>query len=168
MFEKSPIDKEASGSCGSCQELRTSPVSGKLPGLQSEIVRYIISGLTVTLVNVLSLALLGALFGYDLKYIWNTIAIVLAIGVAFLLNRFFVFRSNGPWLPELINFAAARLLISFLFDNGSFWLFYDVLHMTGKVPIVGVPWAKVFGQLVVVVLNYLAGKFIVFRRGKSS
>ena len=134
--------------------------------LQSEIIRYLIAGVLTTLVNFVVLTLLGEAFGYEngKNIVFNSLAIVISIIFAFWINRGFVFHSTGPVWPEFLSFFGSRILISLIFDNGFFALFYNVLKLQDKVPYLRVPWAKLIGAVFVVLANYLVGKFLVFRK----
>ena len=138
-------------------------------GLQSELMRYLLAGVLTTLVNFLALTLLGESFGYEegKNLIFNSLAIVISILFAFWINRGFVFHSSGPLWPEFVSFFSSRILISLIFDNGFFALFYNVLGLQAKVPFFRVPWAKLIGAVFVVLANYLVGKFLVFRKQKN-
>ncbi len=146
-------------------------LSAKLKGLiarflQSEIIRYLIAGVLTTLVNFVVLTLLGEAFGYEngRNIVFNSLAIVISIIFAFWINRGFVFHSTGHLWPEFLSFFSSRILISLIFDNGFFALFYNVLDFQDKVPFFRVPWAKLIGAVFVVLANYLVGKFLVFRK----
>lgn len=134
--------------------------------LQSEIIRYLIAGVLTTLVNFVVLTLLGEAFGYEngKNIVFNSLAIVVSIIFAFWINRGFVFQSTGALWPEFLSFFGSRILVSLIFDNGFFALFYNVLGLQDKVPIFRVPWAKLIGAVFVVLANYLVGKFLVFRK----
>ncbi|MDO5016492.1 MAG: GtrA family protein [Eubacteriales bacterium] len=132
-----------------------------------EIIRYLVAGVLTTLVNLLVLSLLTNTFGFEYKYIFNTIAIVCAIIFAFFINRYYVFHSDGPIGQEFLSFFGSRILISLVFDNGFYWLFSDLIGVKGMVPVLRVEWSKLIGQVLVVIANYLAGKFLVFRHHGS-
>lgn len=134
--------------------------------LSSELVRYLIAGVLTTLVNFLVLTLLGEAFGYEQgkNILFNSLAIVVSIVFAFLINRTFVFHSTGPLWPEFLSFFGSRILVSLLFDNGFFALLYNGLGLQAKLPYFKVPWAKLLGAVFVVAANYVLGKFFVFRK----
>ena len=139
----------------------------KIPG-NSEIVRYLIIGVLTTLVNIAITIIGNRYFGLEWRYYTNKVAYVSAILFAYAANRRYVFRSGAKILPELVRFSASRLLISLIFEDGGYYLLYDVLLFQAMMPILRhVPWAKFFGMVFVVIANYLVGKFLVFT-GKNS
>ena len=83
-----------------------------------------------------------------------------AVAFAFVTNKAFVYE-NGGWdratlWPQLRDFTAARLF-SLLLEEAVFLIFARLLRL----PEAGV---KVLGQILVVVTNYITGKFFVFKK----
>lgn len=134
---------------------------------ENELLRYLIAGVLTTLVNLVTLTVLGETFGYEQKLFFNTIAIIASIIFAFFINRNFVFKSEQAIWPEFIAFFSSRFLVSLFLDNGSYLFFYDILGIRSLMPIIRVQWAKIFGQVFVVILNYVLGKFLIFKSGKK-
>lgn len=135
--------------------------------LQYEVLRYLISGVLTTLVNLFIFTLLCTLFGMEKRLLFNTIAIAASILFAYGMNRLFVFRSEAAVAMEFVRFVSSRLLISLIFDNGGLFLLYDVLQWHAFVPFTNVRWAKVIGQFFVVAGNYIVGKIFVFAKKKT-
>ncbi|NLK01657.1 MAG: GtrA family protein [Clostridiaceae bacterium] len=132
---------------------------------RAEVLRYLIIGVLTTLVNIGITALGNRYLGLDWLHITNKVAYVSAILFAYITNRIYVFRSKEKVWPELIRFAAARLVVSFIFEDFGLYLIYDVLGYQKMMPILKhVPWAKFFGMVGVVIANYLVGKLLVFTR----
>ncbi|HHV42364.1 MAG TPA: GtrA family protein [Clostridiaceae bacterium] len=134
---------------------------------KSELIRYLIIGILTTLVNI-GITLVGNwYFGLEYLHITNKVAYISAILFAYVTNRIYVFRSRGKILPELIRFSAARLLISFIFEDLGLYLLYDLIGFKKMMPILKhVPWAKFVGMIGVVIANYIVGKFLVFATKK--
>lgn len=133
--------------------------------LQHESLRYIFAGALTTAVNILLHTALRLLFGEDYTHLWNVIAIAGAIVFAFFINRGFVFRaSDGTLWNQLLRFFASRILVGLLFEEGSYWLFLNVLGIHSTTPILPIQWAKLWSQLFSLIANYLCGKFFVFRK----
>ena len=123
--------------------------------LNTQFLRYTISGGIVTLVDMGIFYLLSNIFGLSKWYFSLLPSIVLSILVAYLLNRLWVFVS------EIFRFCAGRLVVSLVFQYAGFYLFYDVLGFKAEI-IPNLPWAKAIALLFVIVGNYLVGKFFVF------
>lgn len=135
--------------------------------LDKEMVRYLILGVLTTLVDFFLVTILREIFGDDHKLVFNSIAVISAIIFSYIGSRLFVFKSKGPILQEFSQFFFSRIGISFVFSNGTIWFLEDVLNFTKKVPLIRLAWSKIIGAALVVTLNYLVGKFLVFRKLKK-
>lgn len=123
-----------------------------------DILLYLIFGVLTTLVNY---AVYLPLYNYAgvSASISNAIAWIAAVAFAFLTNKPFVFGSHD-WhlktlLPELGKFLGCRVG-SGLAETVILLLTVDVLHWNGNV------W-KLVTSVLVVVLNYVASKLLVFK-----
>lgn len=123
-----------------------------------DILVYLIFGVLTTVVNYLVY-----LPCYNLAHlpsaVSNMVAWTAAVAFAYVTNKTFVFRSRD-WsvqtlLPELAKFLGTRLG-SGLLETGILFLLVDVLAMNGNV------W-KLLTSVLVVVLNYIGSKLLVFR-----
>ena len=90
----------------------------------------------------------------------NAIAWVVAVAFAYLTNKPFVFRSHD-WsaktvIPELTKFVTCRIG-SGLLETGILFLCVDLLAWNGNV------W-KLITSVLVVILNYVASKLLVFKK----
>lgn len=89
----------------------------------------------------------------------NSIAWVFAVLFAYVTNKPFVFEShNWTWkvvAPEFVKFVGTRAA-SWLVETGVLFLTVDMLHWNGIV------W-KLVTSVLVVVLNYVGSKLLVFR-----
>ena len=90
----------------------------------------------------------------------NVIAWVVAVAFAYVTNKPFVFRSHDwAWKtvgPELSKFVGCRIG-SGLIETGLIFLTVDLLGWNGNV-------MKLILSVVVVILNYVGSKLIVFRK----
>ena len=90
----------------------------------------------------------------------NTIAWVVAVAFAYLTNKPFVFKSKDwSWKtvgPELAKFVGCRVG-SGLMESAIIYVTVDLLFMNGN-------WMKVFTNVLVVILNYVGSKLLVFRK----
>ncbi|MDD4311843.1 MAG: GtrA family protein, partial [Eubacteriales bacterium] len=128
--------------------------------LSNEIIRYGISGVLITLVN---LGVYTGLLSLGMRFeIANIIALVLSRVTGFGLNKYFVFRSTrkGRFWREFWGFMLTRGL-SGLVDYFGLILLVNQFHMQKIL-------SKAIIMILVIVLNYIFGKFLVFRRGVAS
>jgi putative flippase GtrA len=90
----------------------------------------------------------------------TSISWVSAVTFAFFVNKFFVFESRQRTAKVLIReggqFFAARLL-SFFVELGYLVLMVDILHL-------GLVANKIIIQIVILILNFLFSKFIIFKK----
>mgnify|MGYP002524317542 FL=1 len=133
---------------------------------RSQIV-YLIFGVLTTVVNYLvffpcSSYLEKTGFQYAVA-VSNTIAWVFAVLFAYVTNKPFVFESHDwSWkvvAPEFAKFVSTRLA-SLLIETVIISVTVDTLHWNKLV------W-KVLTSVLVVVLNYVGSKLLVFRRKKQ-
>ncbi|MBR0414864.1 MAG: GtrA family protein [Clostridia bacterium] len=142
-----------------------------------ELIKYIIFGGLTTVVSLVSFKLFDFLLGEKLYLVSNIISWVLAVAFAFVTNKLWVFRSKS-WqskvvLKEALGFAGARLF-SLGVEEVGLWLLISVLGM-GQMQawvlfgftINGNLIAKVIMQVIVVIMNYVFSKFIIFKKKKE-
>ena len=126
-----------------------------------EMISYLIFGVLTTLVNVLLGGLLYDVLHWNL-YVANTLAWVAAVAFAFITNKLFVFQSKsfapGILLRELATFMGARLL-SLGVDTLGMGLLVDWLGWNFWL-------AKIIMNVIVVIINYLLSKLIIFNNKK--
>lgn len=143
--------------------------------LNRETVLYLVYGVATTLVNYIVFFLCYELvFDGDNSPAANTIAFVAAVIFAFIVNKVFVFESKS-WNVEALTrevppFLGARVG-SFLIEEAGLVLCEDVWHLgnvtvfaIGGTELTGVTAAKLVLSVVVVVLNYVFCKFMVFKK----
>ncbi|MBQ3504665.1 MAG: GtrA family protein [Oscillospiraceae bacterium] len=127
-----------------------------------DILTYLVFGVLTTVVNFLVYFPCYNLLGLP-AVVSNLIAWVVAVSFAYLTNKPFVFRSND-WsaktvIPELVKFVGCRMA-SGAAESGIIWLTVDILMWNGNI------W-KIITSVLVVVLNYIGSKLIVFRKGEQ-
>ncbi len=93
----------------------------------------------------------------------NVIAWAVAVAFAYLTNKPFVFRSHDwSWKtvgPELAKFVGCRIG-SGLLETAAIFLTVDLLGWNGNL-------MKIILAVVVVILNYVASKLLVFKKTKN-
>ncbi|HIV99115.1 MAG TPA: GtrA family protein [Candidatus Ornithospirochaeta avicola] len=119
---------------------------------------YCIFGAMATCVNMLSYYVL-----YDILGFWNVPATMfswfLAVTFAFFTNKFIVFRKKGSGkkgiIKEISGFYSCRISTGII-DTIIMFVSVDILHLNPTL------W-KFISNLVQGIINYLAGKFLIFR-----
>lgn len=124
-----------------------------------ELVSYVFWGAMTTVVNYVVYFLLTE--GLQIYYLTsNSIAWALSVLFAYFVNKLYVFQSrNWAWrvaLRELWQMVASRLF-SLGLEMGILWLFVDVLLCPHGV-------VKLIANVVVVIVNYILSKFIIFKK----
>lgn len=119
---------------------------------------YLVFGVLTTVVNFLVYLPLHNATPL-LASVANVIAWVAAVAFAFFTNKPFVFKSND-WsskivIPELSKFVGARIG-SLIVETLIILLTVDILSWNGN-------YMKIATSVVVVIMNYVTSKLIVFR-----
>ncbi len=141
-----------------------------------EVLSYLLFGALTTVVSLVTFWLPDKLFsavGYmgavhyitaspkDYAYMEaNVISWICAVAFAFVTNKLFVFESKewtkGLVLRELASFVGGRIATLFV-DLGLMFVCVTLLSMHEML-------AKILVQIIIVLLNYVISKWIVFRR----
>lgn len=124
-----------------------------------DILAYLVFGVLTTVVNYLVYLPCYNLLEMSAA-VSNVIAWAVAVAFAYLTNKPFVFRSHD-WsaktvIPELTKFVGSRIASGAL-ETGIIFLTVDLLAWNGNV-------MKLVTSVIVVVLNYIASKLLVFRK----
>lgn len=120
-------------------------------------IAYAFFGVCTTLVNLLSYRLFY--FVLEVPNVPSTmIAWLFAVLFAFVTNKLWVFNSKS-WgfavvIPELVKFFICRIATGIL-DVGIMWLAVDKMQWNAMA------W-KFISNIIVIVLNYVASKMIIF------
>ena len=136
-----------------------------------EMISYLFWGAMTTVVSWGSYALFFRILGGILAVsaaitAANILSWLCAILFAFIANKQWVFRSKSwkrrIWWPEFLKFVSSRIVTGILEIAGVPLL----VKMGLDVKIMGIDGmlAKVLVSVVVVILNYFFGKFLVFRK----
>lgn len=138
-----------------------------------ELIIYVIFGGLTTVVNLVVFTLFGMLLGDEKYLITNAIAWFAAVVFAYITNKIWVFESKS-WsgkvlLKEIPSFFAARVF-SFVLEEAGLFLFVDILSFNEisikilSFEIGGELIAKVILAVVVVVVNYVLSKLVIFKK----
>lgn len=123
------------------------------------VMKYIFFGGCTTLVNLVSYFVLRTATPLNLN-IANWISIILAILFAYVTNSIWVFESKihgiAERLAEFGKFVGARAF-TMVIEVGGLWFATSVMHMNDFI-------GKFIIQFVVLALNYIFSKFLVFTK----
>ena len=131
-----------------------------MAGSFREVAAYVIVGVLTTGVYFGTYAVFKYL---GINYMVNScLSWVAAVLFAFFANKYFVFRSMHAQylLREIFLFFSARI-VTLLMDLLITWTCIELLGIGEWV-------TKLFSQIVVMVLNYLFSKLLVFRKGQRA
>lgn len=128
-----------------------------------EIINYLIVGVLTTVVSLGTYFIVTSLFLNPDKplelQIANIISWVFAVIFAYFANRIFVFESKDKnMIKEASKFALSRVG-TLLMDMLIMFVGVNLLHINDKI-------MKLIVQVVVTILNYILGKFLVFTKKK--
>ena len=128
---------------------------------ENDILRYLFFGGVTTLVNIVVFYGLRKL-GVNLN-VANFISIVCAVLFAYVVNSLFVFRDKCETLKDHIRpffkFVGARIA-TMVIEMGGVWLIVEKLQYPDMA-------GKLVTQVIVVILNYVFSKFLVFTGDKK-
>lgn len=127
------------------------------------VMKYIFFGGCTTLVNLVSYYLLRVFTPLNLN-LANWISIMLAILFAYVTNSIWVFESKVHGLVarfvEFGKFLCARG-VTMIIEVGGLWFATSIIHMNDFL-------GKFMIQFVVLILNYIFSKFLVFAKKKEN
>ncbi|MBE6492505.1 MULTISPECIES: GtrA family protein [unclassified Methanobrevibacter] len=120
-----------------------------------ELVLYVVFGAFTFFVNIAVYFLFEDVLGVN-YLISNIIAWFFSVLFAYITNRIWVFESKSPdILKEMALFFGGRIF-SGVVDTALMYLFIDVM-------MIGDTISKIVVQIIVIVLNYIFSKLIVFK-----
>lgn len=141
-----------------------------------ELISYVFFGVLATIVSILSFKLFDVLLGPQLYLLSNVISWIITVIFAYFTNKIWVFESKS-WkadvlVKEIVSFFGARVF-SLVVEEAGLWLMIDQMDMGGiswdilTFSISGNMIAKIIMQVVVVILNYVFSKLIIFKKKKE-
>ena len=122
-----------------------------------ELINYIICGFLTFLLSMLIYTLLSEIFKINVL-ISNTVTWIIAVYFAFIINRRFVFESNKNIVRELAQFYAGRIITLFV-EQAILYIFIIRLLLDNLI-------IKIIAQIIIIILNYIISKFVVFKKEK--
>lgn len=133
----------------------------KLIEKYADLLSYVFFGVLTTGVNYAVYLPCYNILGWSAG-VSNVLAWVISVAFAFFTNKPFVFKSHNwsakvVW-PELTKFVSCRIA-SGLLETGILFLTVDILGWNGNV-------LKLLTAVLVIILNYVGSKLLVFRKEK--
>lgn len=125
---------------------------------KKEIFNYLLFGGLTTLVNIVTYYLFVTFLHVDYK-VATTIAWIVSVLFAYITNKKYVFNSKhstfAQVFKEFFYFMGFRIL-SYFIDIFSMILLVEVIHVNDLL-------AKIIANVIVVVFNYFASKYVIFK-----
>ena len=129
---------------------------GRHKDISREVLAYLVFGVLTTLVNIVVFAILTRALSVG-TVVSNIIAWFLSVLFAYVTNRRWVFGTRGDSvLKEAATFFTGRIGTGVL-DTAMMFVTVDLFGWNDIV-------MKVFVNVIVIILNYVISKFLVFRR----
>lgn len=127
-----------------------------------ELIKYLIIGVLTTAINYVVFVILVNAIKMDM-HVSNIIAWIVSVIFAYFTNKLFVFESKSFALKvigkEILSFGAARVF-SLLLEEVILYVFVNLLNMNQLI-------VKLVANVVVIIVNYILSKFIIFKKPKE-
>ena len=127
-----------------------------------ELVNYLVVGVIGTVVSIVIFTALMKMTNESV--LSNIISWVVTVILMYMLNRYFVFLEHAKdkvaILKEMSTFVSARIA-TLLLETVIVWLGIDVMNLNSGLQIIVV---KTVGQVLVIVLNFVAAKLVIFKK----
>ena len=125
-----------------------------------EIINYLFFGVLATFVSFATYFIFAKVFKIE-EVTSNVISWICAVLFAYFTNKMFVFESKTSEKKELFKemgkFFLARIISGITCDVGTFALMVKVFHINDII-------SKFVTQVMVVIVNYLFSKLIIFKK----
>jgi len=127
-----------------------------------ELIKYFIIGVITTIINYVIFAIFSTIIKTDI-HVSNIIAWIVSVVFAYITNKLFVFDSKSfklnVLIKEILSFGGARIF-SLLLEEVILYIFVNLLNMNQLL-------IKLIANIVVMILNYILSKFIIFKKNKE-
>lgn len=123
--------------------------------LDRELFLYVVFGAFTFFVNIITYFLFESVLGIN-YLISNILAWFFSVLFAYITNRIWVFESKSPDILKEASLFFGGRIFSGAVDTALMYLFIDVL-------VIGDLASKIIVQIVVIILNYVFSKLIVFK-----
>lgn len=122
-----------------------------------EIWLYLIAGGLATMISISTQYLCAYVFKFNV-IINTSISWICAVIFAFFMNKYIVFNNNKRSIKQAISFFLARIL-TYLIEVTIMYITVEILLQNEYV-------MKIIAQVIIIILNYILSKFIIFKRKK--
>ncbi|MEE1335147.1 GtrA family protein [Methanobrevibacter sp.] len=123
--------------------------------LDRELVLYVVFGAFTFFVNIIVYFFFENILGVN-YIISNIIAWFFSVLFAYITNRIWVFESKSPHILKEMSLFFGGRIFSGVVDTALMYLFIDVLTIGDTI-------SKIVVQVIVIILNYIFSKLIVFK-----
>ena len=127
-----------------------------------EIIKYLIIGVATTALNYIVFAVLVNIANIEM-HTSNIIAWFVSVIFAYFTNKLFVFESKSFKFnilgKEILSFGTARIF-SLVLEEIILYVFVNLLNMNQLI-------IKLIANVIVVIINYVLSKFIIFKNPKE-
>ena len=124
-----------------------------------ELIRYLIIGVLTTAINYLVFVIFVNVLKVEM-HTSNIIAWISGVVFAYFTNKLFVFESKsfklGVIKKEIFTFGVARVF-SLLLEEIILYIFVNVLSMNKLI-------IKLIANVIVIIVNYILSKFVIFKK----
>lgn len=130
-----------------------------------EIINYLIFGVLTTIISLLTyyllvLTILNPDMALELQ-IANIISWLVSVTFAYITNRKYVFNSKNKNIKkEITKFYSSRIT-TLIIDMFLMFIFVSIFNFNDKI-------IKLIVQVIIIILNYLLSKLLVFKEKKES
>ena len=125
-----------------------------------EVINYLVFGGLSTVVNFVSYFIFARIVSIE-EVTSSGLSWFCAVLFAYITNKLFVFESKNnnkkDFFKEIVYFFACRVLSGILCDVGTFALMINVFGINDII-------AKIVTQIMVIILNYVFSKVIIFKK----
>ena len=125
-----------------------------------EVINYLVFGGLSTVVNFVSYFIFARIVSIE-QVTSSGLSWFCAVLFAYITNKLFVFESKTnnkkDFFKEIVSFFACRVLSGILCDVGTFALMINVFGINDII-------AKIVTQIMVIILNYVFSKVIIFKK----
>jgi Predicted membrane protein len=124
-----------------------------------DTIPYLFFGVLTTIVNIVGFWFFNYVVGINYQ-IANIIAYFLSVVFAYVTNKLWVFNSHTDTMKAFLLEMGSFFLFrggSWVIDQGTMTIGVSLLHMNDLI-------VKFIANVVVVILNYIFSKFIIFRK----
>lgn len=125
-----------------------------------EVINYLVFGGVTTIVNFVSYFAFARVLKID-EVISSALSWFISVLFAYITNKIFVFdsktESKKELIKECITFFLARVVSGIICDVGTFALMVKVFNINDI-------FSKIVTQVMVVIVNYLFSKFVIFKK----